>query len=163
MTKTPKLDEPTAIKLLIPARVTRESVEEFSPMVLYAPRRGQAFMAVLEGDGRLHEMLTEVLSQMRAQLGPATWIAVTTDNYAKPTATPMEANTVEHGQLAEEFAAGDPKVIEQIMVILKHRAKPVEVAVQTYRHIPSEGWEWDEPERIDGTEGAVMDVLSYYI
>lgn len=163
MTKRAKMDEPTAINLLVPARVTRESVSEFNPMVLYAPRRGQAFMAVLDGDARLDEMLSGVLAEMRAKLGPALWIAVTTDNYAKPQATEADANVIEHGQLAEQFADGDPGIIEQMMVILKHRAKPIEVAVQTYRHIPSEGFEWDEPERIDGTEGSVMNVLSYYI
>lgn len=154
LTKTP-----SAIDLLLPARLTREQVDQFNPMVLYAPRRGQAKMAVLDGDGRLHEMLAEVLAQMRPQLGPPVWIAVTTDAYVKPTPTP----DLEAGQLAKQFAEGDMSVSEQLVVILRHRSRPTEVAVQSYRNIPSEGWEWDEPERIEKHEGPVMAVLDHYI
>ena len=163
MSKRPKLDEPTAISLLGPARATREAVAEFSPMVLYSPRKGQPMMAILEGSDALHEQLSGLLVQMRATLGPATWIAVTTDNFAKPTVTPEEAEATERGQLARAFADGDPQIIEQMMVILMHRIKPIEVAVQSYRYLPSEGYEWDDPERIDGAEGPVMDVMRYYM
>jgi len=163
VSKRPKMDEPTAISLLAPARAARERVSEFSPMVLYSPRHGQPMMAVLEGNGTLAEMLGVLLAEMRPKLGPATWIAVTTDNFAQPDVPPEKGGVIEHGQLAEAFAEGDPKVIEQMMVILMHRAKPLEIAAQTYRYLPSEGFEWDDAERIDGAEGPVLDVLRFYM
>lgn len=157
MSKREKMSEPTAISLLGPARQTREAIEDFNPMVLYAPRRGQAMMAVLEGQGHLHDLVADLLSQMRAKLGPALWIALTTDVYSRPDDPPLEAQG-----LAQAFADGDPKVIEQIMVMLKRRNEPIETAVQTYRYLPSEGYEWDEAEIITGQQGPVLDVLNFY-
>lgn len=158
MTKRPKPDEPTALALLEPARKTHEAVKDFNPMVLYAPRHGQAMMAVIESEGVLHELLADLLGQMRAKLGPAQWIAVTIDVYARVDGYPGEI-----GGLAEAFADGDPKVVEQIMVMVKRRNQPVETAVQTYRYLPSEGYEWDEAEVIEDQQGSVPDVLNFYI
>lgn len=163
MSKRPKVQDPDAISLLAPARATREALgpnDEFAPLVLFAPRRGQAQMAVLDDEGRLHDLVADVLAGMRARLGPPLWIAVTTDAFVKPTPAPL---TYEHGKLAEAFAAGDPEVTEQMVVLLRRRGVPVEVASQPYRYLPSEGWEWSEPELIDGFTAPIADVLDRFI
>jgi hypothetical protein len=153
--------EPTAVDLLVPARLTREQVADFKPMVLYAPRRGQAQMVVLDGDGELDRQLSTVLAQMRPRLGPPVWIAVTTDAYVQ--AEPKAGSSVPRMGLAKKFAEGDMTVVEQMIVVLRHRNRPIEVATQSYRFIPSEGWEWDEPEQIQAIESRVGKVLDHYI
>lgn len=162
--KRPKAEVPTAMRLLIPARETREVTQAqghgFAPMVLVAPRVGEPQLAILDGDGRLHDLLSTTLAEMRRRLGPLQWCALTTDAYVRPTPEP---DTVEHGQLARAFADGDPEVTEQMVVILKRRGEPVEIASQVYRWIPSEGFEWDEPEAIDEYAGPVTDVLTFYM
>lgn len=163
MTKRPKIQDPDAISLLAPARTTREAIgadAEFAPMVLFAPRRGQAMMAVLDGEGRLHDLVADVLADMRARLGPPLWIAVTTDAYVKPMSAP---ETYEPGKLAEAFANGDPEVTEQMVVILRRRGEPLEVASQPYRFSMVDGWEWDQAELVDGYSGPVTQVLDRYI
>jgi hypothetical protein len=163
MTKRPRLETPTALDLLTPARKTREKMQDeggFNPMVLYAPRHGQPRLAVLTGEGRVHEPLAELLTDMRTQLGPAAWIAITVDSYARRDSFSGE---IEPGVLATAFADGDPTVIEQMVVLLKRRNERVQVAAQTYRHLPSEGWEWDPPEVVSDHTGAVVDILNTYI
>lgn len=163
MSKRPKIHEPDAISLLAPARATREALgvnADFAPMVLFAPRRGQAMMAVLDGEGRLHEMVADTLVQMRARLGPPLWIAVTTDAYVKPTADP---EGYAPGTLAEAFANGDPEVHEQMVVILRKRGEPLEVASQPYRWSVVDQWEWSDAELVEGYTGPVTEVLDLYI
>jgi hypothetical protein len=155
----PKVDEPTALDLLQPARVTRERVHVFQPMVLYCPRRGKAYMASMDAGESLEVMLSALLAEMRASLGPAMWIAVTTDAYAKRAETPEDIPTQ---RLGEAFADGDPEVIEQMIVVLRHRYKPTEMAAQTYRYTPVDGYEWDEPEIITQHDGPMLAVLNYY-
>lgn len=160
MSDRPKMDDPTALALLHPARVTREAVDEFQPMVLYCPRRGKAYMASMDAGESIESMLSKLLAEMRAQLGPAVWIAVTTDAYSKKVRAPEDVPT---RRLGEAFAEGDPDVIEQMVVVLRHRYKPTEMAAQTYRYTPVDGYEWDEPEVVTEHASAMIDVLNYYI
>lgn len=160
MSKRPKIADPTAKDLLVPARATREAVEDFAPMVLYCPQRGQAYTAILtEGTG-LVEMLSSLLAEMRAKLGPALWIAVTTDAYVKKVYTEGDVPT---GRLETAFKNGDPDVIEQMVVSLKHRYRGVDVAAQAYRYTPADGWEWSEPEDVTEHSSIVINVLEYYM
>jgi len=164
MTKRMKADEPSAIALLAPARSTREKVAadggDFAPMVLFQPRRGQGYVAVLDGGEAIENMLGATLMEMRRELGPPMWIAVTTDAYVREMKSPDDIPT---RRLAEAFADGDPSIIEQMVVVLKHRHKGLEVAVQTYRHTPADGWEWDEPEVIDEAHSNIGAVLTYFM
>ena len=159
MTKRPHIAAPTARGLLAPARVTREAIPDFHPMVLYVPRHGQGYQAILADGADLAAMVANTVSAMRARLGPAEWIAVTTDAYVKHFATPDDVPT---RRLADAFVEGDPEVQEQMIVILRHRYNGAEMAAQTYRYLPSEGWEWGPEEDIEA-DGPVVTVLDYYM
>lgn len=158
---SPKVNKPTALGLLIPARFTRERTEEFAPMLAYAPRKGNPVISVLQSDGLpLAEMVSGALSQMRRELGPAEWIAVTSDAYVK--ALPIGADLPTE-RLSKSFEEGDPTVIEQMIVVLVDRYTGVEVASQVYRHIPSEGWEWDEPAVVEDYDSNLIRSIKHYM
>lgn len=160
MPKRPKTDAPTALRLLVPARETRESVAEFQPMVLYMPRRGRGYTAILEPGETLDQMLEETLANMRMALGPAEWVAVTTDAFVKMA---PESIDVQPGDLGRAFKEGDPKVIEQMIVVLKIRNQPAQMATQTYRWSMQDGFEWDDPEVIAGHQGDMIEIMNKYI
>lgn len=157
------MDRPTAMQLLEPARITRERVEEFAPMVLFAPRNGKPQMAVVDEPGVVADNVGVVLAQMRAALGPADWIAVTTDAYVKSFPDQPTIADQMPGALKEAFEEGDLEVREQMIVLLVDRYKGVEVATQNYRNIPSEGWEWDEPVNEVPLDGALVEVVKHYM
>ena len=164
MTKRPKIDKPTAVALLAPARATRERMQQeggdFSPMVIFVPKLGKPMMAVMAGEGRLPDQLAVLLEDMRSQLGPAQWIAVTTDAYTKQVEDPTGFVP---GSLEAAFKAGDPHVTEQMMVVLRQRNKPTEVAGQAYRYTPVDGWEWDPPEVMYDHQSVITAVLDMYL
>lgn len=159
----PKMARPTALQLLEPARLTRQRVEEFAPMVLFAPRSGQPKMAVVDEPGVVADVVAALLAQMRAELGPADWISVTTDAYVKTFADVPTIEDQAPGALREAFEEGDLEVREQMIVLLVDRYKGVEVASQNYRYIPSEGWEWDEPVEETPVDGALIKVVKHYM
>lgn len=163
MSERPKIERPTAVQLLAPARVTRQRVEEFAPMILFVPRKGQAKMAVVDEVGPATELIAGTLALMRTALGPADWIAVTTDAYAKVFTSEPSPEVREPGALEAAFAEGDLEVREQMIVLLVDRYSGAEVATQDYRYIPSEGWEWDEPVAEAPLDGALVAVVKRYM
>lgn len=156
----PKVNQPTALGLLVPARHTRERMEQFAPMLTYAPRKGHPVITAIFGEDRLPNLVRETLSQMRRELGPAEWIAVTSDAYIKVIAPGEE---VPEAPLETSFSEGDPDIIEQMIVVLVDRYKGVDVASQTYRYIPSEGWEWDEPVTVTEYSSDLIQSIKYYM
>jgi hypothetical protein len=154
-------ERPTAVQMLEPARITRERVEHFVPQILYVPRNGRPQFVAADGEGSAPEAVGAVLAQVRAAHGPAEWIAVTVDAYAKNFAE--DPGFIARGELSEAFAEGDPAVVEQMIVILVDRYKGVEVASQNYRYLPSEGWEWSEPDTRGEFDGDLMKTIKFYM
>lgn len=155
-----KINKPTALGMLVPARFTRERTEEFAPMLAYAPRKGTPVISVLAGEDALPAMVSGALAKMRRELGPAEWIAVTSDAYVK--ALPVGEAPPE-GRLETAFSEGDPTVMEQMVVVLVDRYAGVDVASQTYRYIPSEGWEWDEPVQVTEYSSELIRSIKHYM
>jgi len=123
------------------ARISREQHDVFTPMVAYQPSDGEPIVAFVGTTGppvTLVAAIAGALSVISAEHGPAEWIAVAADTYARATDSPQL-----HPSLAEAFAAGDPAVVEQIVVQLVARAAPTTAGRQVYRYHAVDGYEWD--------------------
>jgi hypothetical protein len=143
MTETKEL-----LKALIDtARSTKEKSDGFAPMVVYSPRaKGTpGAMGVLADDGPIADQLYNALRQLYPAFGAAEWIAVTSDTWGMhKDASEVVGKDYKHGDLEKEFNAGNPKVVEMMLVMLAND-EGISVASQNYRWTPADGWEWDEP------------------
>jgi hypothetical protein len=151
---------PDPVDLLRPARETRVRVDPFAPTLLYKPRKGSVRVALALGDDA-QQAMREALAAMRDEFGPAAWIALTVDAFTAPVddrGVPVH----EPGTLATAFASGASDVREHLSVLVVGRDRLVLGARQVYRYTVTDGWEWDEPERIEAA-GASVEILLDYI
>lgn len=153
---------PTAQDLLDAARPAREAVEEFVAMLTYAPVGGSPVAALVEHKtpSQLGPMLANMLQIMHDKAGPADWVAFTSDTYViigDPSTFGMA------GGLEGAFSSGDPRVFEQMSVVLVDREGGFDACTQRYRYTPVDGWEWDSPENHDDVYGKITDALKFYM
>jgi hypothetical protein len=156
--------KPTALQLLSAARDTRELVDDFAATVTYCPVVGKPTVALLhpEEPGQIATVVTDALRHIRREAGPASWIAFTADAYVI-LSTATVASEIRPGSLASLFAAGDPRVREQMSVLVVYSDGTIEAASQTYRWTPTDGWEWDEPMSIVESKGGVLETLKQFV
>jgi hypothetical protein len=133
-------------ELLAFARAAKESLDIFLPVMMWRGEDGEGGFAVMPG--RMQE-LAGAVADLRGTVehvqGPHMMYAVVVDGYGRTHHT--SDAPVGPGDLGEMFHAGDPVVVEQLMVLTAGRGmQGVRAWRQVYRHTPVDGWEWDAVE-----------------
>jgi hypothetical protein len=153
------LDDPVQ-ELLLVARMLREDEDVFVPMITWQAGAGEPIVAHLTGlTGDTKDDLDIAFQRLRDITGPPEWFAVTLDSYARDGA-PDDLGDV---TLEEAFLQGDPRVIEQMVTIFMTPGTGELVMLrQVYRFLPSEGWEWSEPQVVESPGDAVTTAVRLF-
>lgn len=141
--------------------MARDCVEAgpFNGLILFATDDG---LSMLEVKQEMRDELAMLSVVVMAGLTPRPqWVAVVADTYHLETDRADEVEQIEHGSLAQRFAAGDPRVGEQVIASCLCPDGPTYDWVQPY--VRDEGEiDWREPEQMprDATsEGILSDLM----
>ena len=148
------------------ARILRERVEPFAPMVVWRAIDGESgLMPLMHKTGELPNAIEGAIRELITLFGDRfSWISIVTDAYGR---VAHEDEPLKPEELGDLFVLGDQETVEQLMVV--HAIDgDVRAWRQVYRHTDLDGWEWDDPEWMaqpvlpEGGIWAMMEEYSRY-
>lgn len=155
--------------VLASVRSTKESLgeEPFAPMLHYhLQNKHKGLIALVPGEN-IWSMVAKICLALYNEMGPADWIAFSTDSYGKHFENEADGYDLGPGELEERFNNGDPTVVELMTVILVDSDLNVSTMSQVYRHLHTGEWEWETPRsekdrEVGGNVGEVIQGFFVY-